>query len=388
MTRQAGPGLSRPAGDVLFAEVDEATRRLARALGPGGAAAAGRSAAGDRARSSRCWRRRSGRWSSPAAGVFWSEAEAAFQALRRGGGHARSTPRRRAAARSPRTIRSPILSARSLAFREADLILVLGTRMNYVIGHALPPRFNADARIVRVDIDAGEIAASPRPLDLGIVADARSFLEQATAAMRGRVDAGRVRGLARAAARAQRRQGGRAGGGARLRRGADPSAAALPRASRLPAAGRDPLRRRAGDPELRPPDHPDLPAAAPAELGRLRHHGRRDADRARRQGRLPGPAGGGAARRRLVRDERDGVRHRGAPPAADARRHQPERRLDRRPQARATRAANSATPASTCIAEALGGHGALRRDARTTSGRRSNARWRRSRPGRRRWSTS
>ena len=67
-------------------------------------------------RSSRCSRRRSGRWSSPGSGLFWSDAEAAFRALRRGGGHSRSTPRRRAAARSPRTIRSPILSARSLAF--------------------------------------------------------------------------------------------------------------------------------------------------------------------------------------------------------------------------------------------------------------------------------
>ena len=74
-----------------------------------------------------------------------------------------------------------------MAFAEADLILVLGTRMNYVIGHALPPRFNADARLIRVDIDADEIAASPRRLDLGVVADARSFLEQATAAMQGRV---------------------------------------------------------------------------------------------------------------------------------------------------------------------------------------------------------
>ena len=41
---------------------------------------------------------------------------------------------------------------RSTAFREADVILVLGTRMNYIIDRrrAAP---NADAAVVRVDID-------------------------------------------------------------------------------------------------------------------------------------------------------------------------------------------------------------------------------------------
>ena len=52
---------------------------------------------------------------------------------------------------------------RSTAFREADCILILGTRLNYIVGHAAPPRFNADARIVRIDIDQTEIAQSPAP---------------------------------------------------------------------------------------------------------------------------------------------------------------------------------------------------------------------------------
>ena len=33
------------------------------------------------------------------------------------------------------------LTMRNDAFREADLIIILGTRTNYVVGHALPPRF-------------------------------------------------------------------------------------------------------------------------------------------------------------------------------------------------------------------------------------------------------
>lgn len=79
------------------------------------------------------------------------------------------------------------LTVRSAAFREADLIVIVGTRMNYIISHAAPPRFNADAKIARIDIDAEEIAISPRPVDIGIVGDARSVLRQINAGLEGRV---------------------------------------------------------------------------------------------------------------------------------------------------------------------------------------------------------
>ncbi len=78
------------------------------------------------------------------------------------------------------------LTARSTAFRDADVILVVGTRLNYVIGHAAPPRFNADAKVVRIDIDAGEIATSPR-VDVGVVGDARTVLGQLTRSARGTI---------------------------------------------------------------------------------------------------------------------------------------------------------------------------------------------------------
>ena len=83
------------------------------------------------------------------------------------------------------------LTMRSSAFREADLILIIGTRMNYVIGHAAPPRFAAGATIARIDIDADEIASSPRKVDIGIVGDCKAVLQQILAAMPGRVDEGR-----------------------------------------------------------------------------------------------------------------------------------------------------------------------------------------------------
>ena len=71
-----------------------------------------------------------------------------------------------------------ILTMRSTAFRDADLIIVLGTRMNYIIGHAAPPRFNGNAKIARIDIDADEIATAPRKVDIGIVGDCKAVLRQ------------------------------------------------------------------------------------------------------------------------------------------------------------------------------------------------------------------
>jgi acetolactate synthase-1/2/3 large subunit len=119
-------------------------------------------------------------------GVLWSGAEAEFGTFVEAAGMPfYTTPQGRGVV--PEDHAYCYLTARSTAFREADLILIVGTRMNYVIGHAAPPRFNAEARVVRIDIDAGEIAGSPRQLELGIVADARTALRQLTAALAGRV---------------------------------------------------------------------------------------------------------------------------------------------------------------------------------------------------------
>jgi thiamine pyrophosphate-dependent acetolactate synthase large subunit-like protein len=70
------------------------------------------------------------------------------------------------------------LTMRSTAFREADLIIVVGTRMNYIIAHAAPPRFNPEATIARIDIDAEDIASAPRHVDIGLVGDCRAVLRQ------------------------------------------------------------------------------------------------------------------------------------------------------------------------------------------------------------------
>ncbi len=79
------------------------------------------------------------------------------------------------------------LSARATAFAEADLLLVVGTRANYIYGHLTAPRFRADAKLIQVNIDAAEIGVT-RECDVGIVGDAKAVLQQLTAEGKGKLD--------------------------------------------------------------------------------------------------------------------------------------------------------------------------------------------------------
>jgi thiamine pyrophosphate-dependent acetolactate synthase large subunit-like protein len=126
------------------------------------------------------------------SGVIWSRAWAEMQQLvEKAGIPFYTTPQGRGVVPDDHPL--SYLSMRSSAFKEADLIIVLGTRMNYIISHAAPPRFNADARIARIDIDPTEIATAARKVDIGIVGDCRSVLNQLLAAMKGKVDPDRYR---------------------------------------------------------------------------------------------------------------------------------------------------------------------------------------------------
>ena len=95
--------------------------------------------------------------------------------------HDPARPRRRAG-RPPLFVSDDALDA----FRDADLIIVLGTRMNYIIGHAAPPRFGADAKIARIEIDAEELGMSARNVDIPIVGDCKSVLQQLIDAVDGK----------------------------------------------------------------------------------------------------------------------------------------------------------------------------------------------------------
>jgi thiamine pyrophosphate-dependent acetolactate synthase large subunit-like protein len=111
------------------------------------------------------------------SGVIWSRASGEMQALvEKIGIPFYTTPQGRGVV--PDDHPYSYLAMRSTAFRDADLIVVLGTRMNYIIGHAAPPRFSATATIARIDIDAEEMATAARTVDIPIVGDCRMVLEQ------------------------------------------------------------------------------------------------------------------------------------------------------------------------------------------------------------------
>jgi thiamine pyrophosphate-dependent acetolactate synthase large subunit-like protein len=123
------------------------------------------------------------------SGILWSAAEAELQQLvELLGIPFYTTPQGRGVVPDDHVLSFP--AARATAFREADLLLVIGTRINYVISQLGPPRFRADARLIQVDADASEIGHN-RPADVGIVGDAQAVLRQLVAGADGRVDARR-----------------------------------------------------------------------------------------------------------------------------------------------------------------------------------------------------
>lgn len=81
--------------------------------------------------------------------------------------------------------------ARSTAMREADFVLVVGTRLNWMMQYGR--RFHPDAKIVQIDIDAGELGHN-KSIDLGIVGDAKAVVGQMLAEIESRTSdfAGRL----------------------------------------------------------------------------------------------------------------------------------------------------------------------------------------------------
>lgn len=79
----------------------------------------------------------------------------------------------------------PALNRAALqAYREADLILVVGKRLDYRLGLGGERVFPADLRLIQVDIQASELGMN-RKVDIGICADARATLRALTEAWPG-----------------------------------------------------------------------------------------------------------------------------------------------------------------------------------------------------------
>ena len=76
-------------------------------------------------------------------------------------------------------------AARSTAFREADVVLVIGARANSMLSFLRAPRFSPDAKFINVNVDGREIGHN-RAAEIGIIGDAKIVLQQLGAEARGR----------------------------------------------------------------------------------------------------------------------------------------------------------------------------------------------------------
>ncbi len=124
------------------------------------------------------------------SGVIWGRAWEELRAfVDRSGIPFYPTPQGRGSVPDDHPLCFPAM--RSAAFREADLVIVVGTRMNYMIGFGQAPRFNADAVFARIDIDPDEIATAPRRIDIPLLGDCGVVLRQLAEALGPAHDSGR-----------------------------------------------------------------------------------------------------------------------------------------------------------------------------------------------------
>ena len=73
--------------------------------------------------------------------------------------------------------------SRKEALSRADVVLAVGTPLDFRVGYGSPPTFSEDARVIQVDVDGSDIGRN-RPIEVGIIGDSRSVLEQLLAGAR------------------------------------------------------------------------------------------------------------------------------------------------------------------------------------------------------------
>lgn len=71
-----------------------------------------------------------------------------------------------------------VSAARSTAFKEADVVLVLGARLNWILSFGLPPKWSPTVKIIQVDISADELGKNSGDPELGLVGDIALVVDQ------------------------------------------------------------------------------------------------------------------------------------------------------------------------------------------------------------------
>ena len=117
------------------------------------------------------------------SGIIWAGASAAMEAFVDATGVPfYTTPQGRGVISEDHEL--AILGARTMAFREADFVLSLGTRSNFIIGHLKPPRWANDLTVAMVNLDGDELAKTGP--QIAVQHDARLVLEALNARLQQR----------------------------------------------------------------------------------------------------------------------------------------------------------------------------------------------------------
>lgn len=74
-------------------------------------------------------------------------------------------------------------SARSTALKEADVVLILGARLNWILHFGDGPKWNPSAQFIQVDISPEEIGKNSGNPELGVIGDIGIVVSQLTSAL-------------------------------------------------------------------------------------------------------------------------------------------------------------------------------------------------------------
>ncbi len=84
----------------------------------------------------------------------------------------------------PDTHPQSVAAARSLALARADVVMLVGARLNWLLGHGASPPWSADTKFVQIDVAASEFDSN-RPIAAPLAGDIGSVMS----ALLGRLDA-------------------------------------------------------------------------------------------------------------------------------------------------------------------------------------------------------
>merc|ERR1712217_270437 len=68
-------------------------------------------------------------------------------------------------------------SARSIALKGADVILLVGARLNWILDYGRPPRYQRGVKIIHVEILPEEVGSS-LPAEVALVGHAKTIMGQ------------------------------------------------------------------------------------------------------------------------------------------------------------------------------------------------------------------